>query len=500
MVGIVEILSLLSVISHKIVIYSSPLPPIIPIAAQNTTGIGLQTLNDTVDYNPLEINDQYNRLLNDMLNFLDDNEWQNYVQIMKNAIALNAAAKIGNLEMVKYLVEVKNESVESFHLDIAARYGNLDVIKYFFTIYPDASHVRTLVSAIKSQNLDLIRYLYEIMEPVLKFSESMLGHMFWFYVTLDDEPHLLRECLMDQNISAIIGDFLHIDERWRDNEKYKLFMDGDFLDDLESFSSEISGNESDESSESVEELDNHEQTHDIRDDQSEVSKSNVNELMGDEANILVRMLEDHQIISREKLTPELLKAYLYAAAKYGENQFFPYIVKKKNVKLDINLLNFAAANGQLLVVRYLIEKAGIEPNIDTLLFAYESLNRDLILYLFYNRKMIDNEEAAIMVDRKLAQFDSRVKFSDCISESHLMNAPLQSALKNVKKTDEIKKVHFNLGKNELYLVKRYLDKSQEIPKIQPNEENAFILLLKGIVGHQKQVLNQSRRVKQQRLH
>jgi hypothetical protein len=366
MIGIVEIsLSLLSVLSHMNVIYASPVPSIMDSAIDSHRSEKLENQNDVppLTYFPWLLETQYNGFLGELFQHLDDIDWHESVNLMMNDLALSTSAKIGYLGMVRYVVERKNGTIFPHHLDIAAVNGHLDIIKYLFTQCPDASYIRTLVHGIQSKNLDVIKYLYELVKPGLKDPGSVLRQMFWFYVTLDDDPELLRKCLMDKKISAILGDLLKIDEHWIDYEKYKLFMDGKFPSNI-----------SDPKVEYIE-------THKLA--QSKISSSNIKELMGEDMWNLVRMLEKHRIIPLKKLKPRLLKTYLYAAAKYGEEAFFRYIASNKNVNLDINLLNFAAAHGQLMVVKYLIEIAGIKPTVDTLLFAHESLDLDLKYYLLH---------------------------------------------------------------------------------------------------------------------
>lgn len=391
---------------------------------------------------PLNIANSMNYVLKDLLRLIgDDKKVRNLILERKIPASMLAAVKVGNLKIIQHLVENENVKIEPDLLVAAARNGHTDIVQYLFSHYPQSDTHKLdqyipilLVNAIKSHNLELIEYVYKRLVLSTYSQKSISREVFWSYVTWDPEPNLLRKALLNKNIAAKLGDLLVIDDTWKRAYKYKLF-----LDDKEN--------------------DPNIQNSAIKPTKDAIFLED-GDILDKEALYMLKLLESHQIFGPKELSPLILPAYLSAAIKYGSEGFFSYLIQNKDIKLDISVLNHAAAHGQLLIARYLIEIIGIEPTEETLFYAFTSLNIDLCRYLFYNRGMIGDENAAHYLELQLSLLCGDDSFSDCLSELEQDKAPLKSVLR--KSNREIKniqsrRVGFNLNRNELYLVSKYIE-------------------------------------------
>lgn len=490
---------------------ASPMPSSNSIPTSDAASTAVNVVVDATQqvdqhYDPLHIDNQYNRILKELEELMDGSlEDLKYIRAIKDESALRAAAKIGDVDMVKHLVQVKNVEIHLKVLYTAARYGNLEVLKYILSKRGDLDHtfnILMLIGAIKSQKLDVIRYVHDLLKRSLKSSDTKeVRKQFWYFMARDDEPDLLRESLSKDGIHSILAVFLGKnwnnpkDHKLKDNVKVKSLPDL-----LEELMTNVNWEKYYYQSQNQPLVESHEE-----EDQSHAPKSSdVDEMMGEDADLLVRLLQDQETTNPEELKSLLLKGYLYAATKYGKEDWFIYLVDQKEVTLDINLLNYASSHGQLFIVRYLIEKQGIEPTSDTVLSALSSRNSNLIRYLFYNKQMIADDDVLVELELALRRRCDHEKFSDCISELNQVNQPLKSALRNSKKQGEKRHVDINLENNEEYFVEKYIEKSlvhekpvrrkKQNKQIDQKKQNAAIPFFQRLLGYVIPVMESARPV------
>ena len=121
--------------------------------------------------------------------FTDENGYLNVINYCKDEenmyLLLQVCSALGNLNIVRYIVEQNNDICISDAIRYSALNGHLEVVKYFVEKYTHRKYKRALLDSARNGHLEVVKYLverYEIIEKSDVLSNAvhnsvMYGHL-----------------------------------------------------------------------------------------------------------------------------------------------------------------------------------------------------------------------------------------------------------------------------------------------------------------------------------